>query len=78
MINILVFQSKSPTGLMLHVVQYSAQNKISMASMSMSMIIFFFIGAYPYYCLESSVGRECAFRAGGRGFESHACTIPKV
>ena len=28
---ILVCRSKSPTGLMLHVVQYSAQNKISMS-----------------------------------------------
>ena len=28
---ILVCRSKSPTGLMLHVVQYSTQNKISMS-----------------------------------------------
>ena len=31
----LVCRSKSPTGLMLHVVQYSTQNKMSMSSMSM-------------------------------------------
>ena len=38
-------QSKSPTGLMLHVVQYSAQNKISMSmsKISMSIMKIFFI-----------------------------------
>ena len=51
----LVCRNKSPTGLMLHVCEYSTKNKISM-SMSMSKCMF--TGSLYLNCQEVSVSIE--------------------